>query len=214
MSDYYTEAVHGPHEYLDLGELRARSGHTLPAARLAYKTFGELNAAKDNAILLPHMYSGTAAYMETFIGEGRPLDPLKLVPHPARRSSGSGFGSSPSTTPPPFDRGAFPPVSIADDVRAQHMLVTRAPRDRAARARESAGRWAGMQTYEWAVRHADMVERAMPLAACARTPDHDKLFIDVHDGAAAQRSRLRRRLLPRRRRTCTSGCAGTRSPSP
>jgi len=178
MTDYYTEAVHGPHEYLDLGSFALDSGHTLPAARLAYKTFGELNAAKDNAVLLPHMYSGTAAYMETFIGEGRALDPTRwFLILPAQL--GSGFGSSPSTTPPPFDRGAFPPVSIADDVRAQHMLV-REHLGIERLALVSGWSMGGMQTYEWAVRHADIVERAMPLAACARTPDHDKLFIDVH----------------------------------
>ena len=37
---------------------------------------------------------------------------------------GGGFSSSPSNTPPPFNQGAFPPVSIGDDVRAQHRLVT------------------------------------------------------------------------------------------
>lgn len=178
MSGYYTEEIHGPHEYLDLGGFVLSSGRTLPAAQLAYKAFGDLNAAKDNAILLPHMYSGTAAYMETFIGEGRPLDPSRyFLILPAQ--FGSGFGSSPSTTLPPFDRGAFPPVTIADDVRAQHALV----RDHFGIERlalVSGWSMGGMQTYEWAVRHPEMVERAMPLAACARTPDHDKLFIDVH----------------------------------
>jgi homoserine O-acetyltransferase/O-succinyltransferase len=177
-SDYYTEELHGPQEYLDLGGFALSSGRTLPSARLAYRTFGELNAAKDNAILLAHMYSGTSGYMELFIGEDRPLDPSRyFLILPAQL--GSGFGSSPSTTPPPFDRGAFPPVSIADDVRAQHALV----RDHFGIARlalVSGWSMGGMQTYEWAVRHPEMVARAMPLAACARTPDHDKVFIDVH----------------------------------
>jgi homoserine acetyltransferase len=60
---YYTEEVHGPHEYLDLGNFELASGFVLPQAKLAYKTIGTLNEAKDNAILLPHMYTGTAAFM-------------------------------------------------------------------------------------------------------------------------------------------------------
>ena len=56
---YYTEEVHGPHEYLDLGNFELASGYVLPQARLAYKTIGSLNEAKDNAILLPHMSTGT-----------------------------------------------------------------------------------------------------------------------------------------------------------
>jgi homoserine O-acetyltransferase len=54
--------VHGPHEYVDLGSFELASGFVLPEARLAYKTMGTLSAAKDNAILLPHMYTGTAAF--------------------------------------------------------------------------------------------------------------------------------------------------------
>ena len=78
MADgYYTEQVHGPHEYFDLGHLELASGFVLPEARLAYKTIGTLSAAKDNAILLPHMYTGTAAFMTSYIGPGRPLDPDK-----------------------------------------------------------------------------------------------------------------------------------------
>jgi len=76
-SDYYTEAIHGKHEYLDLGRFEFEMGASLPNAKLAYKTHGKLNAAKDNAILFPHMYSGTPLAMERFIGEGRPLDPNK-----------------------------------------------------------------------------------------------------------------------------------------
>src|ERR1700730_17580261 len=78
-------------------------------ARLAYKTMGTLSGAKDNAVLLPHMYTGTAAFMQAYVGPGRPLDPDRyffILP----AQFGDGFSSSPSNTPPPFDRGAFPPV--------------------------------------------------------------------------------------------------------
>jgi hypothetical protein len=42
---YYTEEVHGPHEYLDLGNFELASGFVLPQAKLAYKTIGTLNQA-------------------------------------------------------------------------------------------------------------------------------------------------------------------------
>jgi hypothetical protein len=44
--DYYSEAAHGPHEVLKLGNYQLESGITLPTARIAYKTHGTLNAAK------------------------------------------------------------------------------------------------------------------------------------------------------------------------
>ena len=75
-SDYYTEEIHGKHEYFELGNFELELGVTLPNARLAYKTFGQLNEAKDNVVLFPHMYSGTSHDMDSrFVGEGRPLDP-------------------------------------------------------------------------------------------------------------------------------------------
>ena len=102
--DYYAEAIHGKHEYLDLGHFELEMGASLPNAKLAYKTHGKLNAAKDNAILFPHMYSGTPHAMESFIGEGRPLDPDKyFIILPGQ--FGNGFSSSPSNTAPPSDPG-------------------------------------------------------------------------------------------------------------
>jgi homoserine O-acetyltransferase/O-succinyltransferase len=69
------------------------------------------------------MRSGTPKAMEIFVGEGRPLDPKKyFIILPGQ--FGNGFSSSPSNTPAPFNAGAFPNVTIGDDVRAQHRLVT------------------------------------------------------------------------------------------
>jgi homoserine O-acetyltransferase len=121
--DYYSEAAHGPHEIFELGNYQLQSGVTLPNARIAYKTPGNLNAAKDNVVLFPHMWSGTPKAVEIFIGEDRPLDPRKyFIILPGQFANG--FSSSPSNTPPPFNGGAFPHVTIGDDVVAQHRLIT------------------------------------------------------------------------------------------
>jgi len=121
--DYYSEAAHGPHEIFELGNYQLESGITLPNARIAYKTHGTLNAAKNNVVLFPHMWSGTPKAMEIFIGEDRPLDPRKyFIILPGQFANG--FSSSPSNTPPPFHGGAFPHVTIGDDVVAQHRLIT------------------------------------------------------------------------------------------
>jgi homoserine O-acetyltransferase/O-succinyltransferase len=178
LSGYYSDDVHGKHEYFELGGFPLTTGYTLPNARLAYKTLGTLNAAKDNAVLFPHMFSGTSASMETFVGEGRPLDPAKyFVIFPGQ--FGGGFSSSPSNTPPPFDRGQFPLVAIADDVIAQHRLVTE--HFGIERLHAVMG-WSmgAQQTYEWAVRYPDLVPRAAVFAGTARTPVHNQIFIDTH----------------------------------
>nr|BFE50803.1 hypothetical protein GCM10017745_42300 [Saccharothrix mutabilis subsp. capreolus] len=138
-------------QHFELGPFALDSGYTLPGARLAYRTFGELNAARDNAVLFPHMYSGNSSSLEALIGEGRALDPSRyfiVLPD----QFGNGLSSSPSNTPPPFDRGQFPVVSIADDVRAQHRLVTE---HFGITALHAVVGWSmgGQQAYEWAVRH-------------------------------------------------------------
>ncbi|MFG2566250.1 alpha/beta fold hydrolase [Streptomyces sp. NPDC048567] len=176
-AEYYSAAVQGPYEYFGLGPYTLDSGDTLPDARLAYRTLGHLNAAKDNAVLVPHMYSGTSASMQMLIGEGRPLDPSRyflILPD----QFGSGLSSSPSNTPAPFDRGRFPVVTIADDVRAQHRLVTERF---GIEVLHTVLGWSmgGQQTYEWAVRHPERVRRAAVFAANARTPVQNRLQLDA-----------------------------------
>ncbi|MGE3290719.1 MAG: alpha/beta fold hydrolase [Geminicoccaceae bacterium] len=180
-NDYYSEARHGPHEVFELGDFALESGITLPDARLAYKTHGTLNAARDNVVLFPHMWSGTPKAMEIYIGEDRPLNPKKyFIILPGQFANG--FSSSPSNTPPPFDRGAFPHVTIGDDVRAQHRLVTE--RFGIERLELVLGWSMGAeQTYEWAVRFPDMVKRALPFAGTAKTTPHDYIFVRSHEDA-------------------------------
>src|SRR5262245_4461914 len=75
---YYGQEGHGPYELYDIGDLDLEEGGTLRACKLAVATFGKLNAAKDNAILIPTWYSGTNKLIEqVYTGKGRALDPEK-----------------------------------------------------------------------------------------------------------------------------------------
>ena len=87
MTSHYDEATKGPHSVLELGDVPLESGETLREARLLYKTHGEPNAARDNAILYPHMYSGTPSSLESTIAPGRALDPERLLRRSAPGSS-------------------------------------------------------------------------------------------------------------------------------
>jgi len=162
-------------ETLELGDFQTTTGFTLPKAKLVYDTFGKLNGAKDNAILFPNFLGGTPEALEMWIGEDRPLDPRKyfiILPG----LFGGGFSSSPSNTVPPFDRGAFPPLNIADDVLAQHQLV-----------RERLGidelqlvlGWSvgALQAYEWAIRFPDMVKRLASIAGAPKPSTWTRLWL-------------------------------------
>jgi homoserine O-acetyltransferase/O-succinyltransferase len=175
---YYSHAQQGEHEYFDLGGFVLRSGYTLPGAQLAFRTHGTLNEHKDNLVLFPHMYSGTPSSLDDYIGPGKPVDTdTYFVVCPGQL--GGGMSSSPSNTPPPFDRGQFPFVSIADDVLAQYRLVTE---HFGVEQLHAVLGWSmgAQQTYEWAVRFPDMVPRAAAFAGTAKTPVHNQVFIDLH----------------------------------
>jgi len=172
---YYSQDVHGPYELHNIGNLELEEGGTIRNCLLAYATFGTLNAAKDNAILVPTWYSGTTKIMEqVYIGQGRALDPDKYFII-AVNQIGNGLSTSPHNTPAPGGMGNFPHVHIGDDVRAQHKLITE-KFGLTSLALVVGGSMGAQQTYEWAVRYPDMVQRAAPIAGTAKNTIHDFLF--------------------------------------
>jgi homoserine O-acetyltransferase/O-succinyltransferase len=167
MEDYQT---------LELKNVSLQRGGVLPAARLAYKTIGTLNAARNNAVLIPTWYTGTHNDIEMFmLGEGRALDPRKYF-IVMTNLLGNGISSSPSNTPAPNDRGRFPNVTVHDNVRLQHTLVTQTLGIE--RLRLVTG-WSmgACQAFEWAAQFPEMVRAACPIAGSARTASFNKVFL-------------------------------------
>lgn len=172
---YYAQDNHGPYERYDLGDFALAEGGTVRGCQLAYATFGALNDAKDNAILVPTWYSGTSKIMEdVYIGPDHALNPDEYFIIVVNQI-GNGLSSSPHNTPFPDGRANFPHVRIEDDVRAQRQFIT----DHFGIERLAlvvGGSMGAQQTYEWAVRFPDMVARAAPIAGTAKNTDHDFLF--------------------------------------
>ncbi|HEX8258785.1 MAG TPA: hypothetical protein VF558_00685, partial [Rubrobacteraceae bacterium] len=71
---YYLQEVQGPYEMFDLGDFTLEEGPTLRGCQLAFATFGELNDAGDNAILVTTWYSGThQIFADAYIGSEHAL---------------------------------------------------------------------------------------------------------------------------------------------
>ena len=106
-----------------VSDFRLENGAVLPRATVMYATWGKLNAAGDNAVLLPSHYMADARGYNWLIGPGKALDPARhfLV---ATELFGNGKSSSPSNTPAPFDGPRFPVPTIRDNVAAVHRLLT------------------------------------------------------------------------------------------
>jgi len=99
-----------------------QSGLTYRNARLAYKTYGTLDAAKANVIVYPTSYGAQHPDLEWQIAPGKPLDPTKYFIVVINKF-GNGLSSSPSNTPPPFDRARYPHFTMTDNVRVQQRLL-------------------------------------------------------------------------------------------
>ena len=164
------------YEVFELGDVRLQMGATLRDAKLAYKTYGTLNQDRSNAIVYPTWYSGQHYDNEWLIGEGMALDPARwfiIVPN----MLGNGLSSSPSNTPPPYDRARFPRVTVHDNVAVQHRLVTE--RFGIERLALVTGWSMGAgQTYQWAVSHPEMVPRILPFCGSAKTSPHNIVFLE------------------------------------
>jgi len=94
------------HEFI-IKNFKTESGVTLPEAHIIYATYGHLDAAHDNAILLPSHYMADHRGYEWLIGPGKALDTTKLF-LVATELFGNGHSSSPSNTPEPFHGPRFP----------------------------------------------------------------------------------------------------------
>jgi len=130
-----------------LDDLKLQNGATLPGAKLVYKTFGSLSPAKDTVIVYPCDYNGLFAENDARIGNGSPFDPTTYFII-VISLFGNSQSSSPSNTPAPFDGRCFPDVTIPDNVRAQHRLVTE--KSDVARIQLVAGLSMGaIQTFHW-----------------------------------------------------------------
>jgi homoserine O-acetyltransferase/O-succinyltransferase len=166
---------------LDDGLPLDEGGHLRPIT-VAYETYGELNAAADNAILVEHALTASAhvagrhhagdrapGWWDVMIGRGRAFDTTKYFVV-CSNLLGSCYGTTgPSSTNPRTERPyalAFPRITVGDMVRVQHALVDRLGIRRLATV--VGGSMGGMQAIEWAVRYPDLVDSIIFVASAAR----------------------------------------------
>ncbi|NUR09817.1 MAG: alpha/beta fold hydrolase [Nocardioidaceae bacterium] len=172
---FYTPEVQGAYELHGIGDLELEEGGTIPDLRLAVATYGTLNEAKDNAILIPTWFSGTHQTWElVYIGEGRALDPSQYFIVVVNQI-GNGLSTSPHNTDGPVAMSKFPKVRVGDDVRAQEKLLREVFGIETLFA-VLGGSMGAQQTWEWAVRFPGKVRRAAPIAGTAQNTPHDFLF--------------------------------------
>jgi homoserine O-acetyltransferase/O-succinyltransferase len=173
--------------------LPLKHGGQLGPITLAYETWGKLNAAGDNAILITHALTGSshafdpehpddskAAWWNPLIGAGRPFDTSRYFVICSNILGGCYGSTGPSSLNPGTGRPYgidFPIVTIRDMVNAQRKLIEHLRVSRLAMV--AGGSIGGQQALEWAVIYPELVQKVAVVAATARLTAQAVAFSEV-----------------------------------
>ena len=163
-------------------ELRLESGRILGPIDIAYETYGALNEARSNAILVAHAWTGSAhlagrhnaeekrgGWWDEIVGSGKLLDTDRYFVI-CSNVIGSCFGSTgPTSTNPKTGKRynlAFPVITVRDMVKAQALLIDRLGIEKLFCV--LGGSMGGMQALEWTTQYPERVASAVVLAATPR----------------------------------------------
>lgn len=172
--------------------LRLDSGATLAPLEIAYKTYGLLNEAKTNTVLVchaltgdqhlasTHPVTGKPGWWDRFVGPGKPLDPERHFIVCTNVIGGCMGTTGPASTDPntgePYGL-KFPVITIADMVRAQAMLIEEMGIETLFAA--IGGSMGGMQVLQWAADYPEKLFSAVVIAAAARHSAQNIAFHEV-----------------------------------
>ncbi|MPV48419.1 MULTISPECIES: homoserine O-acetyltransferase [unclassified Pseudactinotalea] len=172
----------GMRRFMDLGPLHLEAGGRLPAVRMAYQTWGELNAEGSNAVLILHALTGDShvagesmaghpsdGWWGGIVGPGLAIDTdeyFVVAPNVLGGCQGSTGPSSPAPNGTPWG-SRFPYLTTRDQVAAEADLADRL----------GIGTWAlvvggsmgGHRALEWAAGHPSRVAAVAAIATCAQT---------------------------------------------
>jgi homoserine O-acetyltransferase len=162
------------HEFV-IKNFKTESGVVLPEAKIVYGTYGSLNAAGDNAVLLPSHYMANMRGYGWLIGpggmaQGKALDSTKLFLITSEEF-GNGRSSSPSNTPEPFHGPRFPVMTIRDNVKAVHQMLVEQLGVKHLRAVIGFSMGA-QQAFQWAVSYPNFMDRIVATSGTAKTYGH------------------------------------------
>ena len=168
------------------------SGASLGPVTLAYETYGRLNAARTNAILITHALSGSAnaagahaadgakpGWWDDCIGPGKAFDTDTFFVICSNVLGGCSGSTGPAHVDPATGRPygmRFPVVTIGDMVRAQVRLIDHLGIEQLLCV--AGGSMGGMQALEWAAHHPQRLKAAIPIATTAH---HSPMLIALSE---------------------------------
>lgn len=170
-----------------------RSGARLDTYDLAYETYGTLNAARDNAVLVCHALNashhvagvyaddpGNVGWWDNLIGPGKPVDTNRFFVVGVNNIGGCHGSTGPASLNPGTGRpwGAdFPVVTVEDWVEVQSRLATRLGIERFAAV--MGGSLGAMQAMQWAIDKPERLRHSIVIAAAPKLSAQNIAFNEV-----------------------------------
>ncbi len=192
--------VVAPHDFVHNRPFTFQSGQSLPGFTLRYETYGELNATRDNAILICHALSGDhhcagrhspddrkPGWWDNLIGPGKAVDTNRFFVVCSNCLGGCCGSTGPSSIDPATGRPYglnFPFVTIRDMVRAQKLLFEHL--GIATLHAAIGGSMGGMQVMQWGIEYPGFVRRLLAMATTSREGAQAIAFNEVGRQAIMQ----------------------------
>ncbi|MDX1934016.1 MAG: homoserine O-acetyltransferase [Capsulimonadales bacterium] len=167
---------------------------TLAPITVAYETYGTLNAARDNVILVQHGLTGSShaagkyapenrsvGYWDSLIGPGKVFDTDRFFVVAVNSLGGCRGTTGPSSIDPRTGRPyglTFPIITIRDMVRLQERFLRECLGIERLRL-VTGGSMGGMQALEWAVTFADRTDAVLPIATTPRLSARGIAFNEI-----------------------------------
>lgn len=170
----------GSRRFAEIGDVELERGGRIPDVAVAYETWGTLNSAGDNVVLIEHALTGDShvegeagdghaspGWWPGLVGPGRPIDTDVWFVVAANVLGGCQGTTGPSSAAPDGREwgSRFPYITIRDQVEVEARLLDQLGATRVAAV--VGGSMGGMRAIEWAVSHPDRVDRSIVLASTA-----------------------------------------------
>ena len=173
--------------------IELKGGARIDGYQLAYESYGELNAERNNAILVCHalnashhvagIYADQAenvGWWDNLIGPGKPVDTDRFFVLGVNNLGGCHGSTGPSSVDPRTGNpwgGDFPVVTVEDWVSVQARLATRLGIDQFAAV--MGGSLGGMQALQWTIDQPERVRNALVIAAAPKLSAQNIAFNEV-----------------------------------
>lgn len=164
------------HQIFEAGNVVLQSGLTFRGAKLAYKTYGELDKSRANVVIVMTPFGSHHTDIEWFIGPGRAIDTQRYF-IVALNLFGNGLSSSPSNTLPPYNGSRWPDFTITDNILVQERMLKEVFGIEEIQLAYGFS-MGGIQALHWGALFPDKVRRIAAVCGAARISDHNFVFLE------------------------------------